>query len=115
MIKAAIKSVVSHLTVVPVLTRTGCARDHAVMAGFTENQDIGAAITARLRNHLSSADLCLQSRRKGSSPDSPICVFHLVVLSATSEFIMVLYYFLPSFRVSALGGNLDLFFFFHLH
>lgn len=115
MIKAAIKSVVSHPTVAHVLTRTGCARDRVVMAGFTQNQDVGAAITASFRNHLSSADGCLQSRRKGSTPDSPICVFYLVALSATSEFIMVLYYFLPSFRVSALGRNLDFLFFFFIY
>lgn len=59
MIKAAIKSVVSHLTVVYVLQRTGCARDHVVMAGFTQNKDIGAAITSSFRNNVSSADLCL--------------------------------------------------------
>lgn len=59
MIKAAIKSMVSHLTVAHVLKRTGCAGDHVVMAGFTQNRDIGAAITSSFRNHLSSADLCL--------------------------------------------------------
>lgn len=57
MIKAAIKSVVSHLTVVHVLKPTGCASDHVVMAGFTQNQDRGAA--SSFRNNLSSADLCL--------------------------------------------------------
>lgn len=111
MIKAAIKSLVSHLTVFHVLKHTGCARDCVVMAGFTQNKDVGAAITSSFRNNLSSADLTCVYRAEEKAPDSPICVFYLVVLSVTSEFIMVLYYFSPSFRVSALSRNLDFFFF----
>lgn len=36
MIKAAIKSMVSHLAIVRVLKSTGCARDHVVMTGFAQ-------------------------------------------------------------------------------
>lgn len=76
MIKAAIKSTVSHLAVVLVLKSTGCAR-HVfvivviVMAAFAQ-RGYGSCYYFQLCKESVSAELCLQSRRKGNSSGSPI-------------------------------------------
>ena len=110
MIKAAIKSTVSHLAIVHVLKSTGCLRHHVVviaMAGFAQ-RGYGSRYYFQLQKESMSAELCLQSRRKGNSSSSPICVLYLAALSVAST--MALYYFLSSSKFSCLSRSPDFFF-----
>lgn len=106
MIKAAIKSVVSHLTIVHVLRGSGCVGDR-VTTGFAQ-QGYWSCYYFQLWKQSEICRPAFIEQKKNNSPGSPICVFYLVliVLSAAPELIMVLYYFLPSFRVSSLSRNL---------
>lgn len=112
MIKAAIKSTVSHLAIVHVLKSTGCLTHHVVviaMAGFAQ-RGYGSRYYFQLQKESMSAELCLQSRRKGNSSSSPICVLYLAALSVASKLTMALYYFLSSSKFSCLSRSPDFFF-----
>lgn len=109
MIKAAIKSTVSHLAIVHVLKSTGCLRHHVVViAGFAQ-RGYGSRYYFQLQKESMSAELCLQSRRKGNSSSSPICVLYLAALSVASKLTMALYYFLSSSKFSCLSRSPDFF------
>lgn len=99
MIKVPIKSVVSHLTIAHVPRSTGCVRDRVVLTGFAQRGHRSSYYFQARKQSKFSRPAVKKSRRQDNSPAPSICVFYLTVLSAASEFVMVLYYFLPYFSV----------------